>query len=116
MRASAHKLVQLDEQRILMDGMPDSVHLKYWDQRYRLLSLFDQGIKLDAESWYSITPEAVAKHVTAACIGRARELACGMNKVLDCFSGCGGNSIPFAAQGREVVSVDLDPVKLGYLR
>ena len=44
-----------------MENMPAGVHLKYWDQRYRLLSLFDQGIKLDAESWYSITPEAVAK-------------------------------------------------------
>ena len=112
----AHKLVQIDEQRILMENMPAGVHLKYWDQRYRLLSLFDQGIKLDAESWFSITPEAVAKHVTSSCIGRAREWKCRMEKVLDCFSGCGGNTIPFAALGKEVVSVDLDPVKVDYLR
>lgn len=115
-RIEAHKLVQLDEQRILMSGIPDDVHLKYWDQRYRMLTLFDRGVRLDAESWYSITPELVAKHVTAACIGRARGLHCPMNKVLDCFSGCGGNTIPFAVQGRTVVSVDLDPVKLGHLR
>eukprot|EP01032_Pedospumella_encystans_P012883 gene12883-14868_t len=115
-RHEAHKLVQIDEQRILMENMPAGVHLKYWDQRYRLLSLFDQGIKLDAESWYSITPEAVAKHVTSSCIGRAREWKCRMEKVLDCFSGCGGNTIPFAALGKQVVSVDLDPVKVDYLR
>jgi len=115
-RHEAHKLVQIDEQRILTENMPSGVHLKYWDQRYRLLSLFDQGIKLDAESWYSITPEAVAKHVTSSCIGRAREWKCRMEKILDCFSGCGGNTIPFAALGKQVVSVDLDPVKVEYLR
>lgn len=115
-RHEAHKLVQLDEQRILTENMPPGVHLKYWDQRYRLLSLFDQGIKLDAESWFSITPEAVAKHVTSSCIGRAREWKCDMDKILDCFSGCGGNTIPFAALGKHVVSVDLDPLKVDYLR
>lgn len=115
-RHEAHKLVQIDEQRILMQGMPAGVHLKYWDQRYRLLSLFDRGVRLDPESWYSITPEAVAKHVTSSCIGRARELHCDMEKILDCFSGCGGNTIPFAAMGRKVASVDLDPVKLNHLK
>jgi trimethylguanosine synthase len=96
--------------------MPACVHLKYWDQRYRLLSRFDKGIQLDDESWYSITPEAVAHHVTASCLGRARELGCKLDKIMDCFSGCGGNTIPFLAREKEVISVDFDPVKLGYLR
>ena len=114
---NAHKLVQRDEARILAAGAPEGVHLKYWDQRYRILSRFDKGVRLDAESWYSITPEAVARHVTASCIGRARERKCGaIEMVLDCFSGCGGNTIPFAAQGKRVVSVDIDPQKLEYLR
>lgn len=115
-RNNAHKLVQLDEQRILQVGMPAEVHLKYWDQRYRLMRLYDNGVKLDAESWFSITPEAVAKHVTSSCIGRARELGCRLEKVLDCFSGCGGNTIPFAQLGKPVVSVDFDPHKLENLR
>jgi hypothetical protein len=115
-RAHAHQLVQKDEQRILQQGMPTGVHLKYWDQRYRLLSRFDKGIQLDDESWYSITPEAVAHHVTASCLGRARELGCKLDKIMDCFSGCGGNTIPFLARQKEVISVDFDPVKLGYLR
>lgn len=115
-RADAHKKVQLDELFINQLGMPENIHLKYWDQRYRLLSRYDAGVRLDEESWYSITPEAVAKHVTASCIGRSKALGCKLNRVIDCFSGCGGNTIPFVALGKEVVSVDLDPVKLEYLR
>lgn len=115
-RAHAHQLVQQDEQRILQIGMPAGIHLKYWDQRYRLLSRFDRGVKLDAESWYSITPEAVARHVTASCLGRSGALKCKMEKVLDCFSGCGGNTIPFLVQNRQVISVDYDPTKLENLR
>ena len=28
---------------------------KYWDQRYRLFRLFDRGIALDPESWFSVS-------------------------------------------------------------
>ncbi|KAJ1427013.1 RNA cap guanine-N2 methyltransferase-domain-containing protein [Ochromonadaceae sp. CCMP2298] len=109
--------VREDIDLVSRESAPQGVHLKYWDQRYRLLSKFDHGILLDEESWYSITPEAVAKHVTASCIGRAREKAdMNIQHVLDCFSGCGGNSIPFAAQGRAVTSIDLDEQKLQHLR
>ena len=30
---------------------------KYWAQRYRLFSVYDEGVRLDPESWYSVTPE-----------------------------------------------------------
>jgi hypothetical protein len=36
---------------------------KFYKHRYYLFSKFDRGIKIDDESWYSITPETVAKHV-----------------------------------------------------
>eukprot|EP00184_Porphyridium_aerugineum_P007869 CAMPEP_0184691730 /NCGR_PEP_ID=MMETSP0313-20130426/483_1 /TAXON_ID=2792 /ORGANISM="Porphyridium aerugineum, Strain SAG 1380-2" /LENGTH=525 /DNA_ID=CAMNT_0027149489 /DNA_START=106 /DNA_END=1683 /DNA_ORIENTATION=- len=36
---------------------------KYIYQQYRLFSKYDQGILLDRESWYSVTPEKIAKHV-----------------------------------------------------
>lgn len=36
---------------------------KYWAQRRRLFSMFDYGIQLDKESWYSVTPEIIADHV-----------------------------------------------------
>ena len=31
-----------------------NISLKYWDQRYRLLSKFDDGVQLDEESWFSV--------------------------------------------------------------
>jgi trimethylguanosine synthase len=50
---------------------------KYWHQRYSLFSKFDDGIQLDEgisitietmkESWYSVTPEAIAKHIAERC-------------------------------------------------
>ena len=36
--------------------------LRYWVQRYSLWSKFDQGVLMDAEGWYSATPEVLAKH------------------------------------------------------
>ena len=36
---------------------------KYWVQRRRLFSRFDRGVQLDAEGWYSVTPEIIADHV-----------------------------------------------------
>ena len=40
---------------------------KYWAQRYRLFSMYDDGVKLDQESWYSITPEKIAEHIAERC-------------------------------------------------
>jgi trimethylguanosine synthase len=37
--------------------------IKYWNQRRRLFSRFDQGIELDDEGWFSVTPEQIADHV-----------------------------------------------------
>jgi RNA cap guanine-N2 methyltransferase len=44
------------------------VHAKYWDQRYRLFSRFDKGVRMDAESWYSVTPESIAQHIAQHCL------------------------------------------------
>ncbi len=41
----------------------DEVEDKYWAQRKRFFSKFDDGIQLDKESWYSVTPEAIANHI-----------------------------------------------------
>jgi trimethylguanosine synthase len=41
------------------------IHDKYWVQRRRLFSRFDRGIQLDAEGWYSVTPEIIADHVAS---------------------------------------------------
>ncbi len=43
----------------------DEVADKYWAQRKRLFSKFDEGLQLDRESWYSVTPEAIAEHIAS---------------------------------------------------
>jgi len=40
---------------------------KYWFQRYRLFSKFDQGIWMDKEGWFSATPEKIARHIAERC-------------------------------------------------
>jgi trimethylguanosine synthase len=41
---------------------------KFWDKRYYLFSKFDRGIKIDDESWYSVTPEPLAKHIASKVV------------------------------------------------
>ncbi|KAL3870114.1 hypothetical protein ACJMK2_042726 [Sinanodonta woodiana] len=80
---------------------------KYWAQRYRLFSKFDEGIKMDKEGWFSVTPEKIAKHIAERC-------QCDV--VLDAFCGVGGNAIQFAFTCERVIAVDIDPIKLEYAR
>ncbi|CAB3386854.1 Hypothetical predicted protein [Cloeon dipterum] len=78
--------------------------LKYWSRRYQLFSKFDGGIQLDQESWFSVTPEEIAKHVAERC----RQC----DVVVDAFCGAGGNTIQFALNCRRVIAVDIDPAKI----
>lgn len=82
---------------------------KFWSQRRRLFSRYDHGIKLDRESWFSVTPEAIANHIAAHLVGVQQQVV-----ILDPFCGCGGNSIAFAKHPnvQMVVSVDSDLEKL----
>lgn len=63
---------------------------KFWKNRYYLFSKFDRGIKIDDESWYSITPETVAKHVASRVVEIYGE---GNANAMDGFCGVGGNLI-----------------------
>ncbi|ESQ50772.1 hypothetical protein EUTSA_v10022632mg [Eutrema salsugineum] len=76
---------------------------KYWCQRYLLFSRFDEGIKMDEEGWFSVTPELIAKHHATRC---------NEGVVIDCFTGVGGNAIQFASRSHYVIAIDLDPKKL----
>ena len=76
---------------------------KYWAQR-SLLPLYDCGIQLDAESWYSVTPEKIALAIAARC--RPTDV------VVDAFCGCGGNAIALARRCRHVVAIDIDAAKV----
>ncbi|XP_017561479.2 trimethylguanosine synthase isoform X2 [Pygocentrus nattereri] len=80
---------------------------KYWAQRYRLFSRFDEGIKLDHEGWFSVTPEKIAEHIAQ----RVREVY-DTQLIVDAFCGVGGNAIQFALTGKRVIAIDIDPVRL----
>jgi hypothetical protein len=60
---------------------------KYWYQRYRLFAKYDEGIKMDEEGWFSVTPETIAEHQASRCPAGV---------VVDAFVGVGGNAIQFA--------------------
>ncbi|KAF3446649.1 hypothetical protein FNV43_RR11829 [Rhamnella rubrinervis] len=79
--------------------------VKYWCQRYLLFSRYDNGIKMDEEGWFSVTPESIAKH---------HALRCGSGLIVDCFTGVGGNAIQFAKRTRHVTAIDIDPKKIDY--
>ncbi|XP_050126884.1 uncharacterized protein LOC126603904 isoform X4 [Malus sylvestris] len=78
---------------------------KYWCQRYLLFSKYDDGIKMDEEGWFSVTPELLARHHAERC---------GSDVIIDCFSGVGGNSIQFAQISKHVIAIDIDPTKIDY--
>ncbi|KAF6101378.1 trimethylguanosine synthase 1 [Phyllostomus discolor] len=84
---------------------------KYWAQRYRLFSRFDDGIKLDTEGWFSVTPEKIAEHIAGRV---SQSFKCDI--VVDAFCGVGGNTIQFALTGKRVIAIDIDPVKIDLAR
>ncbi|GMT28642.1 hypothetical protein PFISCL1PPCAC_19939, partial [Pristionchus fissidentatus] len=84
----------------------DKAIKKYWFQRKRLFSKFDEGCLLDREGWYSVTPERIAEHIADRII-RSDGMV-----ILDAFAGIGGNSIQFALRGARVIAIDMDPVRL----
>ncbi|XP_054548237.1 trimethylguanosine synthase isoform X2 [Talpa occidentalis] len=99
-----------------VNGLPPEIAAvpelaKYWAQRYRLFSRFDDGIKLDREGWFSVTPEKIAEHIA----GRVSQtFKCDI--VVDAFCGVGGNTIQFALTGKRVIAIDIDPVKIDLAR
>lgn len=120
--------------RLELSTLPPS-HLKYWAQRYRLFSKFNEGIILDDEGWYSVTPERIATQIakrvwnsiltapvpnpskSAKKKGRNKALAPAKPPgiVLDAFCGPGGNAIQFALEappGGIVFAIDIDPIKI----
>ncbi|ORZ10808.1 RNA cap guanine-N2 methyltransferase-domain-containing protein [Absidia repens] len=85
-----------------LDKMPSEIQ-KYWYQRYSYFSKYDEGILMDHEGWFSVTPELIAQHIAERCRS---------DIVIDAFCGCGGNAIQFASTCQRVIAIDIDPVKL----
>jgi len=82
---------------------------KYWRNRRELFTKYDMGCALDAEGWYSATPEAAAS-ATSKHLDRSLSPL----SFVDAFVGTGGNAIqqalhdPFGV----VIAVDVDPMKI----
>ncbi|KAI8322875.1 S-adenosyl-L-methionine-dependent methyltransferase, partial [Martensiomyces pterosporus] len=89
---------------------------KYWAQRFRYFWRFDEGIQIDEEGWYSVTPEAIAES-TAERIAQLHnskkgERDYGRLCVVDAFCGVGGNTIKFAEWCEHVIAIEIDPARL----
>lgn len=99
---------------------------KYYHQRYNFFKLFDSGIQIDEEGWYSVTPEKIADHIAQEALSIAKTAAAAVEDsedatpkqlvILDAFCGVGGNTIQFAKYFDKVLAVDLDPTRLSMAR
>ena len=81
---------------------------KYWLQRHKLFTKYDEGILLTKELWFSVTPENISKYI-AKYIGKQFN-----NKftILDTFCGGGGNIVQFLNLNCNVIGVDINPIHL----
>ncbi|XP_035990202.1 trimethylguanosine synthase isoform X2 [Fundulus heteroclitus] len=86
------------KQQVPAEMAADPELAKYWAQRYRLFSRFDEGITLDREGWFSVTPEKIAEHIAV----RVKQSFSDSHLVIDAFCGVGGNAIQFALTGKRV--------------
>jgi trimethylguanosine synthase len=110
---NSKEVLQTSNKQVLQSKSPKMLHFseppddpelaKYWSQRYRLFSLYDHGIKMDQEGWFSVTPEKIAEHIAERC-------RCDV--IVDAFCGVGGNTIQFAFTCEQVIAIDIDPVKI----
>lgn len=107
-RANIKKSKKKRRQNKMLAGLPaeianDRTLYKYWCKRFSLFSLFDLGIKLDRESWFSVTPEKVAIYTA---------MRCQCDVIIDAFCGAGGNTIQFAKTCQRVIAIDIDEKKI----
>lgn len=97
----------------IINPHPDLVEDKFWSQRKRFFAKFDEGIQLDKESWYSVTPEVIANYTSRRMTMNLSSPSSGFT-VVDAFGGAGGNTIAFCLNDRvnRVVHVDTDLSKI----
>ena len=78
----------------------------FYNLRYYLFSKYDNGIQMDDESWYSVTPEEIATYIST-CIPSSSS-----STITDAFCGVGGNTIPFSVSCSHVNAIDISSSKL----
>ncbi|RHZ86563.1 hypothetical protein Glove_49g21 [Diversispora epigaea] len=88
--------------RYTINNIPKRIK-KYWVKRFDLFYNYDEGILMDEEGWYSVTPEAIATQIAERC-------RCDV--IIDAFCGVGGNAIQFAKTCQKVIAIDIDETKI----
>jgi len=65
-----------------------------------------------------VTPEVISVHVAHQCLNNLYNCNIDLNDyiVLDLFCGCGGNAIALAPFVKQLIAVDIDPVKVSYCK
>lgn len=80
---------------------------KYWHQRYKIFSKYDEGIWMTDDAWFGVTPEPIAQKIAehVATAPKSKTI------LIDAFAGAGGNAIAFARSGRwnQIFAVEKDP-------
>ncbi|GAX75555.1 hypothetical protein CEUSTIGMA_g2998.t1 [Chlamydomonas eustigma] len=75
---------------------------KYWLQRFSLFTKYEEGVQMDTEGWYSVTPEVLALHQAKMCKQYGNGYV-----VADAMAGCGGNVIQMANVFPEVMGIEI---------
>lgn len=81
---------------------------RFWKQRFDIFLRFNEGIKLNKELWYLVTPEKLAEFIAKfiqCCLPEA-------SVILDVCSGGAGNTIQFAKTFDRCIGVELLPANL----
>lgn len=89
-----------------LSGVPvwpadDPTLASFWNARHELFSRFDDGILIDREGWFSVTPECIAAHQAGVLLPKTPGL------VVDLGCCVGGNTVQLAAAGHHVLAVDM---------
>ena len=79
---------------------------RYWDKRFEYFLRFNDGIKIDKEGLYSVTPEKIALEIAEHTNG---------DVIVDAFGGVGGNAIAFARTGKKVYCIELDEDRKSFI-
>lgn len=88
---------------------------KYYFQRHRLFHQYDDGIQLDEQSWYSVTPEKIAAHHADRFVESLADENGSPLVLVDAFCGAGGNTIQLAFYSY-VIAVDISRERIDMAR
>jgi len=100
-----HVLLEV-QHRSLLDSSCASVEDELWRLRYHKFSKYDEGVKMDQDSWQVTPHEKIVKYLAKTICAPHT-----VSKVIDGLCGVGGFSVHFAKHCK-VVGIDIDDKKI----